>query len=382
MSDFLSTDIFSKPLKFDLDTSKHLGDIKEAETISEARGSKYSVGDSTLDNILLTDPQCENKKKPNPRGSILNKTQEIIEDSIDPMEQCRDYHKQIEDQIGSLDTKLNDILTFHELDFLRAYKDQMFVLKKELKHLRDKLDEEELKRLRDEKIVFFRQERDYFRAQALRLENEKNQYIRDINNLKMKLLTVKDDKKYFETFVIEARKENKDLKDEIRRLYEQKDVELIQHAKNDYYSKLSLGRHATPQELPDFQNLSASEFIGDDEKEYNKGTAVLFKDKYMAERRRAEQLQRTICKTTANKKDFIVMIQNCVAEVKRDLYYKKFVTQGEQAVGGATGQTRKLLVNAEDELIDQDKIDSKVNFLGLIGRFISGALGWVIKRPY
>lgn len=166
--------------------------------------------------------------------------------------------------------------------------------------------------------------------------------------------------------MIEARKENKDLKDEIRKLYEQKDVELIQHAKNDYYSKLSLGRHAAPQELPDFQNLSASEFIGDDEKEYHKGTAVLFKDKYMAERRRAEELQRTICKTTAKKKDFIVMIQNCVAEVKRDLYYKKFVSQGEQAVGDATGRTRKLLVNAEDELVDQDKIDSKVNFLGLI----------------
>lgn len=187
MDELGSTGDFFKPLKLELDTSKHLREIKQADSISEARGSKYSGGDSTLDNILLTDPQYETKKKPNARGSILNKTTELIEDSVDPMDQCRDYHRQIEDQIGSLDTKLNDILTFHELDFLRAYKDQMFVLKKELKHLRDKLDEEELKRLRDEKIVFFRQERDYFRAQALRLENEKNQYIRDINNLKMKL---------------------------------------------------------------------------------------------------------------------------------------------------------------------------------------------------
>lgn len=130
------------------------------------------------------------------------------------------------------------MLVFHELDFLRAYKDQMFVLKKELKHLKDQLEEENQKRLLDDKVRFFQQERDYFRAQALRLENEKNSYIKDINNLKMKLLTIKDDKKYFETFVIEARKENKDLKDEIRQVHEQYEKNLIQHAKNDYYGKL------------------------------------------------------------------------------------------------------------------------------------------------
>lgn len=44
--------------------------------------------------------------------------------------------------IEKMDTHITKILTFHEEDFLRAYKEEMFILKKELTHLKDKINQE------------------------------------------------------------------------------------------------------------------------------------------------------------------------------------------------------------------------------------------------
>ena len=89
---------------------------------------------------------------------------------------------------------------------------------------------------------------------------------------------------------------------------------------------------------------------------------MLFKDKFMKERQRAEGLQVQMRGIVSKKKDFMTIMQNCVAEVKRDLYYKKFMTQDKSVVENATGETRKLLITGQDELVDQDQIDSKVFF--------------------
>ena len=315
--------------------------------------------------LLLTDPQVMNF---NPRGSHnldksfapYEKDETTITDENfkEKMNEIQNLDGQVKDGLEGIEEKLNNMQEFHETDFLRAYKDQMFVLKKELKHLKDKLGEETLKRQRDEKVQFYMQERDYFRAQALRLESEKNGYIKDINNLKMKLLTIKDDKKYFETFVIEARKENKDLKDEIRQVHEQYEKQLVQHAKNDYYNKFTLGKKVKPTKEVDFELLEKDENdslfdeIVNNEGLSNNAKAMNWKNRYMKEKAKCLKTSKKLKEICGNKTDLIYIMQNCVAEVKRDIYFRKFANKDSK------GKTSN---DATDRLISQYQINEDVN---------------------
>ncbi len=54
---------------------------------------------------------------------------------------------------------------------MKAYKDQMNELQIDLKAMKRKIDEESLKQKADEKKRILEEERDYFRQEALRLDN-------------------------------------------------------------------------------------------------------------------------------------------------------------------------------------------------------------------
>ena len=81
------------------------------------------------------------------------------------------------------------------------------------------MDENILRFKNDKKIKSLEKQVDYFRSQALRLKTERDgsssssEFVAKIASLKEKLDCAVQDKKYFEAFVIEARKENKELKD-------------------------------------------------------------------------------------------------------------------------------------------------------------------------
>lgn len=66
------------------------------------------------------------------------------------------------------------------------------------------------------------EERDYFRKEALRLDNICKEQMRDIEELKFKMNILNEDKNYYEGFVIETKKENKALKSELLYLYKHK----------------------------------------------------------------------------------------------------------------------------------------------------------------
>ena len=82
------------------------------------------------------------------------------------------------------------------------------------------MDENLLRFKNDKKIKSLEKQVDYFRSQALRLKTERDgtpgspaEFVAKIASLKEKLDCAQQDKKYFEAFVVEARKENKELKD-------------------------------------------------------------------------------------------------------------------------------------------------------------------------
>lgn len=238
--------------------------------------------------------------------------------------------------------------------------------------------------MKDEKIVYFMQERDYFRAQALRLDNDKNGYIRQINDLKMKLMTLKDDKKYFETFVIEARKENKELKEEIRQGQDQKEKELIQFAKNDYYSRLNLGRetsHPTDQKTANVE-MPPDSYLGLEEDEIKHNVKYL-KERYLQERLKNRILNKKLKEISGSKMELLIIMQNCINEVKRDIHYRKIQhkidSENLNLINGTdlntlknfqnqieSGPVTKGTFNEDGGVMTQDEINEQVIFLNKI----------------
>lgn len=85
------------------------------------------------------------------------------------------------------------------------------------------MDESLIKYQHDKKLKALEKQVEYFRSQALRLKSEREgtlrlpEFVQQIDTLKEKLDACQLEKKYFETFMIESRKENKDLKDQIQK---------------------------------------------------------------------------------------------------------------------------------------------------------------------
>lgn len=84
------------------------------------------------------------------------------------------------------------------------------------------MDQTLLKLQQDKKLKALEKQVEYFRSQALRLKSEREgktiltqEFVQKIAILKEKLDACQLEKKYFETFMIESRKDNKELKERV-----------------------------------------------------------------------------------------------------------------------------------------------------------------------
>ena len=130
------------------------------------------------------------------------------------------WHK-LNSFVGEINSKVKDLLEFHENDFLKAFKHQMYKLQEELSFLKRNMDERILREKKNKKILVLQKHLEYFRCQAVRLERERNGFIKTIDDLKRQLKASECDKKYFERFVIESRKENQMLRDSLKEMEEE-----------------------------------------------------------------------------------------------------------------------------------------------------------------
>ncbi len=75
-----------------------------------------------------------------------------------------------------------------------------------MKNLKKKIDEENLKQKNDEKLNILTEERNYFKNEALRLDNNCKEHQRYIEELEYKLKVLTEEKYYYEGFVLETKK--------------------------------------------------------------------------------------------------------------------------------------------------------------------------------
>lgn len=96
----------------------------------------------------------------------------------------------------------------HEADFLNVYKGHMYNIQKEMRILKEKVSEDELKRKRDEELKSLEKERDWFRNEALRLDKLCKQHKRNLEIWKNKAQILEEDRKFMENQILIAKKHN------------------------------------------------------------------------------------------------------------------------------------------------------------------------------
>ena len=101
----------------------------------------------------------------------------------------------------------------HEADFLNVYKGHMYNIQKEMRMLREKVSEDELKRKRDEELKILESERDWFRNEALRLDKICKEYKRNLEIWKNKAQILEEDRKFMENQILVTKKQNLKLKE-------------------------------------------------------------------------------------------------------------------------------------------------------------------------
>lgn len=131
-------------------------------------------------------------------------------------------YSKLRNEIEDIHSRVNKLVQQSEEEFLYAYRKQINVLQRELRALKKRMDEETLKLKANDKMNILEEERDYFRAEALRLDKICKQQQRDIEELNFKMKILQEDKTYYEGFVIETKKENKALKSELMYIYKHK----------------------------------------------------------------------------------------------------------------------------------------------------------------
>lgn len=103
----------------------------------------------------------------------------------------------------------------HEADFLNVYKGHMYNIQKEMRMLKEKVSEDELKRKRDDELKTLQSERDWFRNEALRLDKICKEYKRNLEIWKNKAQILEEDRKFMENQILLTKKQNLKLKEGI-----------------------------------------------------------------------------------------------------------------------------------------------------------------------
>ena len=88
----------------------------------------------------------------------------------------------------------------------------MIGIQREIDILKAKIDQDNLAKKKEEKIRVLEEERNYFLAEALRMDKIFKSQVKSIDNLKSQISILDEEKKFFEGFVLETNKENSKLK--------------------------------------------------------------------------------------------------------------------------------------------------------------------------
>lgn len=91
----------------------------------------------------------------------------INQKEVPKVKEINEYYGDLNNIIDDLNTKISDVIQYHEKDFFAAFKNRMYQIKQEMKVLKEKASKERLEMKREERMATLQNERDWFRNEAL-----------------------------------------------------------------------------------------------------------------------------------------------------------------------------------------------------------------------
>ena len=132
-------------------------------------------------------------------------------ETVDGMDNVRKLNRQLNGFVDNLNEKIRKLLEEQESDFLSAYRHHIYHVQKELQSWKDKVKEEEMGIKKDSQIRQFKNERDWFKDEALRLGNFTDRMKSDMEALKTKMQEVVEDRAWLRKQLKLAKKQSKFL---------------------------------------------------------------------------------------------------------------------------------------------------------------------------
>jgi hypothetical protein len=152
---------------------------------------------STQDDVFITGINAEGGAEP------------------DYMRKVRDLNGQLRHAVANMSDKVGHLLQEREKDFLAAYRHHMYNVQKELQEAKQKVREAELAMKNNDQIRKLKKERDWFRGEAIRLDNIAEGMRKDLAVMHEKMDSIEDDRSWLEKQLKKSKKQIKILRAEL-----------------------------------------------------------------------------------------------------------------------------------------------------------------------
>jgi len=134
---------------------------------------------------------------------------------VEGMKIVDSWHEELRKVTGNLNTKISEVLAKQESDFLAAYRAHMYSVQKELQALKARAVKAENDLQKNDKIQKLEEECDWYRKEALRLDECNTAFKKDLMYMKEKLETLEDDRNFLARQLKASKKHNKLLRAEL-----------------------------------------------------------------------------------------------------------------------------------------------------------------------
>ena len=123
-----------------------------------------------------------------------------------------ELYDQLSGLITSLDDKIDDILNKSQSEFVQSYRTYMYKIQQEIKELKRKTDEAEIKIRQNEEIINLEKSSKLFRDESLKLTETLNKKNKEISMLRNKIKFLDEEKEFLAGYIKTITHRNKDNK--------------------------------------------------------------------------------------------------------------------------------------------------------------------------
>mmetsp|Transcript_39597 Transcript_39597/g.45074 ORF Transcript_39597/g.45074 Transcript_39597/m.45074 type:complete len:472 (+) Transcript_39597:44-1459(+) len=141
-----------------------------------------------------------------------------VDDEIPCADKINSLYSDINGLVNSLDQKVISVMKKHEKDYYNQFRGNMYSVKKEIQHLVAKTEDEKTVSRREQKLNSLEVERDWFRGEAVRLDQLCRTQKKSFEKVKLDTEQLMDDKKFLQEQLLTAKGENSSLRREMTRL--------------------------------------------------------------------------------------------------------------------------------------------------------------------